>query len=379
MDAEGAALVHDVKRHVLFLIPNLKGGGAERVIVTLLKHLDRSKFRLSLAVVDIRGAVFLDQIPDDVEFIDLGCKRVRNALPRIVMLIWRRRPDVMFSTLGHLNLALAMIRRFLPEKIRHVARETTVLSYGQQTYRFSKLWKRFTRRYYNRVDLLICQSKGMQQNLVNNFLFPQEKMVVIHNPVDTDFILDEIDKPNDLGEKDEDLVYLVAAGRLVPEKGFDLLIEAAAMLRNPHVRFDILGEGPLLDDLKQLAQLKGVDKQVRFVGFQSNPYAWFARADGFVLSSRYEGFPNVVLEALTCGAPVIATPAPGGIREILDDMPECLLANDVSAEALAKAVSDWRAGSRKRVPDTAIKPYGLERIIGQYEAVLLSTGTITVR
>ena len=165
----------------------------------------------------------------------------------------------------------------------------------------------------------------------------------------------------------------------MPEKGFDLLIEAAAMLRNRHVRFDILGEGPLLDDLKQLAQLKGVDKQVRFVGFQSNPYAWFARADGFVLSSRYEGFPNVVLEALTCGAPVIATPAPGGIREILDDMPECLLANDVSAEALAKAVSDWRAGSRKRVPDTAIKPYGLERIIGQYEAVLLSTGTITVR
>ena len=213
----------------------------------------------------------------------------------------------------------------------------------------------------------------------SNFSFPRDKTVIIHNPVDTDFIFGEINKPNNFGEKDAGLIYLVAAGRLVSQKGFDLLIDALAMLRNQHVRLDILGEGPLLDDLKQLAQSKGVGKQVHFAGFQSNPYSWFARADGFVFSSRYEGLPNVALEALACGTPVIATPAPGGVREILDDMPECLLANDVSAKALAKAVSDWIAGSRKRVPGTAIKPYGLERVIGQYEEVLLSTRIVTGR
>ena len=103
------ARIQDSRQRVLFLIPTLRGGGAERVIVTLLKYLDHSKFRLTLAVVDTRNAVFLDDLPDDVEFIDLGCRRVRYVLPKIVPLIWRRKPNVVFSTLGHMNLALAIV------------------------------------------------------------------------------------------------------------------------------------------------------------------------------------------------------------------------------------------------------------------------------
>ena len=92
----------ETRTHLLFLIPSLRGGGAERVIVTLLRHMNRSLFRLGLAVVDMREAVYRDDVPEDVEFIDLGCTRVRYALPKIMRLIWRRRPDVVFSTLGHL-------------------------------------------------------------------------------------------------------------------------------------------------------------------------------------------------------------------------------------------------------------------------------------
>lgn len=370
-----ALLRQDTKRHVLFLIPTLTGGGAERVIVTLLKHLNRSKFRLLLAVVDTKAAVFIDQIPDDVEFIDLGCQRVRFALPKMIKLIWCRRPDVVFSTLGHLNLALAMVRTFLPSKIQFIARETNVLSYSQQAYRYSKLWAQLTCRYYCRVDLLVCQSRDMQQDLIDNFAFPREKTVIIRNPVDANFILGMANKPNELDEKHPDLIYLVAAGRLVPQKGFDLLINAMAMLRDRRVRLEILGEGPLLDELNQLARAKGVDEQVLFVGFQPNPYAWIARADGFVLSSRYEGFPNVVLEALACGTPVIATPAPGDVQAILEGRPECCVAEEISAKALMKAMSSWIAGARKKVPSTAVAPFALDRIVGQYEELLLLSDT----
>ena len=98
------------KRSVLFLIPTLNGGGAERVIVTLLKSIDRSRFRLTLGVVDMRKAAFRNDLPADVECIELGATRLRYALSRIVALIWKRRPDVVFSTLGHLNLVLSIIR-----------------------------------------------------------------------------------------------------------------------------------------------------------------------------------------------------------------------------------------------------------------------------
>ena len=115
------------RRRVLFLIPTLAGGGAERVAVTLLNHLDRSKFDLSLAVLDTRGAVFLDQLPPDVTFLDLRASRVRYALPKIVRVIRQAQPHVVFSTLGHLNLALSIVRPFLPRQTAYVARETAIV------------------------------------------------------------------------------------------------------------------------------------------------------------------------------------------------------------------------------------------------------------
>src|SRR5215831_17623412 len=106
--------VNELRTRVLFLIPTLTGGGAERVIVTILRHLDRGRFLPILAVVNTRDAAFMDDVPADVEFIDLRCRRVRYALPKLLKLIRQRRPDVVLSTLGYLNLALAILRPLLP-------------------------------------------------------------------------------------------------------------------------------------------------------------------------------------------------------------------------------------------------------------------------
>ena len=108
------------------------------------------------------------------------------------------------------------------------------------------------------------------------------------------------------------------------------------MLNDLHIHLDILGEGILGTKLKQQIQTCRVEDKVSLVGFQQNPYAWFSSADGFLLSSRYEAFPNVVLEALTCGNSVIAMPAPGGIKEILNDIPECRVAEELTSFSLAK-------------------------------------------
>lgn len=357
------------KRRILFLIPTLTGGGAERVVVTLLRHLDRDCFDLTLAVVNTRDAVFRSEVPVDVKFIDLCCDRVRHALPKIVRLVWRLRPDVVMSTLGHLNLALSIIRPILPARTRYVARETAVVSHNIAGYARPAWWAWAYRRFYGRFDLVICQSLDMRADLVGRFGIDPRRTVVINNPVDLEHIERSLKQGADLtlpsyvdDASKLGAVQAVAVGRLVEQKGFDILVEALALTRRD-VNLTVLGEGPLQTALEALVATRGLAKRVRFVGFQRNPYVCIARADVFVLSSRYEGFPNVVLESLACGTPVVALPAPGGVKEILSAVEGCVIAKGMSAQDLADALDRW---APSRIPREALDRYALDEIVGRY-------------
>lgn len=305
-----------IKTSALFLIPSLRGGGAERVISTLLRHIDRARIEPTLVVLDLAGAVYLKDIPPDVEVIDLRTVRVRWALPRIVGLIWQRRPDVVFCTLSHLNLAIALVRPLLPYRLRMVARETNIVSKIIESYSCPQLWALLYRIFYRRFDRVICQSADMHIDLLKNFGFPEAKAVVIHNPVDAAQIRMMASEPIAWPGCGQPRVRLVAIGRLSYQKGFDILIEAIAILDDPEIELAILGEGHLEEELRALAKERGLADRVHFVGFSPNPFAWLSTADAFVLSSRYEGYPNVVMEALACGTPVVATPAIGGVADI---------------------------------------------------------------
>jgi glycosyltransferase involved in cell wall biosynthesis len=161
----------------------------------------------------------------------------------------------------------------------------------------------------------------------------------------------------------------VAAGRLAAEKGFDLLIEAIALLSDPRIHLTILGEGPLRGELEALARERGVSERVRFAGFQANPYVFFAKASALVMSSRFEPFPNVVLEALACGTPVIATPAPGGILEILEGRPGCAVAHEISARSLADAIAQYRFGDRRGPAEPELPEYSATHICAEFAAL----------
>ncbi|HEU5295303.1 MAG TPA: glycosyltransferase [Burkholderiaceae bacterium] len=355
------------------MIPTLTGGGAERVVVTLLQHLDRARFDLTLAVVDLRDAVFRAEIPSDVAFIDLRCARVRNALPKVIALIWRLRPDVVLSTLGHLNLALAIVRPLLPDSARYIARETIVVSHGITEHARSSWWAWAYKRFYRRFDKVICQSADMRDDLVQAFSIDAQRIVVINNPVDVRRIaaaLEAVDpqsRSDGRSDAEQPMVRLVAAGRLVRQKGFDLLIEAIALARRRSYHLTLLGEGPLRDSLAALARSHGLRDRVEFLGFQPNPYPYLARADAFVLSSRYEGFPNIVLEALACGTPVVAVPAPGGVREILQSIQGCVIAESITAPALAVALDRWQPS---RIPPRVVDRYSVASIVESYAVEL---------
>lgn len=344
-------------------------------MTTLLQYWDLARFDVTLCVLDAQAVVYRDRIPSGVNFVDLGSGRVRYSLFRLVRLVWRLQPDVVFSFLGYLNIALAGIKLFFPAGVKVLGRETAVVGEHLAGGSFRLLWEFAYRLLYSRLDGVICQSTDMRNDLVLRYGFPESRATLIHNPVDIDYVRALSVSPcpemaiSDNASRKK--ISLVAAGRLEQQKGFDLLIEAIALCSDPRLHLYLLGTGSQADSLGMLARSLGIEGQITFVGFQPNPYAWFARADAMVLSSRYEGFPNVVIEALACGTPVIATPAPGGVREILAQVPMCEMAEDISARSLADAILRLVKVGPKRLGDDVVSSYAAIPIVREYEKEVL--------
>ncbi|MGA9853999.1 MAG: glycosyltransferase [Gammaproteobacteria bacterium] len=359
------------KIKILWILPSLAGGGAERVIVTLLRHLDRDRYQPVLAVVNMRNAVYLDDLPEDVKLLDLKCKRVRYALPKILWLIRKQRPDIVFSTLGHLNLAIALLKPLLPKRTHFVAREASVVSKVRYLHRWPRLVSWLYRCLYRRFDLIICQSQPMLDDLLTTYGLPQGKAVVVPNPIDVELVHKRsLDKIQLLGF-DQNRFNVVVAGRLSHEKGLDILLEAVAMCGDIPVNVVILGEGTLRPVLENQALVLGVRNRVKFIGFQPNPYPYFAHADLFVLSSYVEGFPNVVMEALICGTPVVATPCAEVLTQILADGVNGWLAARINAGALAEVLRSAVSLPRQTPRQQALEArFGVGQIILQYQKLL---------
>ena len=360
---------------VLFVVPTLRGGGAERVMVTLLRHIDQRHMRCALVVVDGSDAVYRDQVPANVELIDLCCTRVRYAVPRLVRLIREQQPDVVLSTLSHLNLALALVKPLFPRTTRLIVREAFIVSLGINSYRYPAFWRSLYRWLSPRFDLVICQSQHMLNDFRQVTGLPPQRTLVINNPVDLaaiDIALAGSGARAEGVPRPRAPLRLVAAGRLSLEKGFDILIEAIALVPGSDTTVTILGEGPMESALRGLATSLGVGDRVAFAGFQYNPFAHFAAADAFVLSSRHEGFPNVVIEALACGTPVIATPAPGGTCEILEPIYQCEIAEAVTPGALAAAIERWRGRCVGRVARGSVASFRASAITHLYEDAISS-------
>ena len=354
---------------VLFAIPSLAGGGAERVALTLLAHLDRERFAPELAAATLSGP-YADQVPAHVPAHDLCSARARGAVLRLAALVRRTRPDVLFTTLGHLNL-LAMLAKPLYGRPAPalVARETNIPSRNLGQSPRPWLFRLLYGLLYPRFARVVCQSRDMRDDLVEGFGVPAGRTRTIPNPVDADAVRARA------GEGGADLppgrVNLVAAGKLMPQKGFDLLLEALALLPADRFHLTVLGQGPLRGALEDQARHLGLAGRATFAGFQANPYPWLAAADLFVLSSRYEGLPNVVLEALTLGTPAVAFRCPGGLDGIVAEGQNGFLAAPGDPADLARAIRRAADAPPERAAVAAsAEPYRVERIVREYEGLL---------
>jgi glycosyltransferase involved in cell wall biosynthesis len=364
---------------ILLVLPSLRGGGAERVFLTLLRHLNRQRFEPHLALLS-QEADYLHQIPGDVETHVLHAERVRYALPALLRLAWRLRPRVILSTLGHLNLLLILLRLALPPGTRLLVREAMFPSVSLPKSRHPRLLAALYRRFYGRADLIICPSQAVVMDLEQNFGIPAPQMVLIYNPIDQRRILTQA--RSSISPYLKDGVQMLAVGRLEYQKGFDLLLIAFAQVlrQKPAAHLTILGKGSERDCLINLADELGISQALTFAGFQANPYPYFYYADLMLLSSRFEGLPNVVLEALVCGTPVLACDTPGGAREIIQDGVNGWLVPGQNVDSLAakmltamEQVATGRSPTPEQVQGSVAR-FGISNIIKQYETVLAGEG-----
>jgi glycosyltransferase involved in cell wall biosynthesis len=365
------------RKRILFVIPTLSGGGLERAAVTLLRHLDRSRFEPHLALLAAIGP-YLNDVPEDVPIHDLKTFRVRRSIPAIVRLVRKLRPDIVLSTPREVSVAMAFVRPWLPKDLRLLVQEQNCATEElAEKSSHPGIWRWLYRTFYARADKIICVADYLLNDLAEHYGVPRSKMLRIYNPVDTDMIRQQADAA--ANPYSGPGPHLVAAGRLTRQKGFDLLLEAMALVHAtvPLARLTILGQGPLEGELKQQRERLGLTETVRFDGFQCNPYPHFKHADLFVLSSRYEGLPVVVLEALACRTPIVATDCPGGTREILAGSEIGILVPNSDPLPLAKVIitacQTAREGRSKAARlEEQLNRFRIEQIVRAYEDLLLS-------
>ena len=347
-------------------MPSLTGGGAERVMLTLVKHIDRDRF-LPVFILMKKEGKFLNSIASDIEVIDLNSLSARYGIFKIAKVIKEQKPDIVFSTLGYLNLLIAMIRPFYSKKIKFISRESNTVSVENKTEKYPKLFDWLYQNVYNNFDLIITQSKYMRDDLVENFAIDKNKTSIIYNPVDIDEV---VEKSNQTGENllPKNKTNLIAVGRLSYQKGFDILVDTMTYL-DESFHLTILGEGEDEQMLKNKIKTLGLEDKISLKGFTQNPYIYMKEADFFILSSRYEGLPNVVLESYACKTPVIAFNMPGGTAEIVKDANTGLVVKDVNASSLSKAIIKAKKMefNKESLRDFCKENFAVEKIVKEYE------------
>jgi glycosyltransferase involved in cell wall biosynthesis len=319
----------------LFILPSLAGGGAERVFINILSALCLRGHDVELVVFCAEGPL-LEILPDELVVHNLKTYTLKRSIIPLIKKVRQLEPKIVFSTFGYINIAILSIRWLLPRETSIWIREANLPSISLPNRQYYWLMVFAYKLLYRFSDKLICTSKRMKIDFIDNFLVPDSIIEILPNPVDEGLIRNKVFP---VKRYDQGGVCYVASGRLTHQKGFDRLLFWLSKIDDKKSTLVILGNGNLKSELIQKASNLNLKYRVKFLGFCDNPWTWYAGADVFLLSSRWEGMPNAALEALACGTPVIATAESGGIEEVKSDVIENALTITYSSDLFIDAMS----------------------------------------
>lgn len=298
---------------IAIFIPDLSGGGAEQVMLKLAAHLQKKNIETTIIVARKNGPL-LNAAPENCQLHDLSHgKSYRSSfalgilsIVRLVVFLKQRKPTALISTVTGANICAAIAHMLSGRLTRLVIRNAVPIR--NET---SFLKRHLQKLCYRHASVVISLNDTMQQEMVTRLGIKKNKSLVISNPVDLHEIERMATEPlpsrwrRHAVEKGP---IILAIGRLVEQKDYRTLIQAFAPLAHQKLaQLVILGEGQLLDELKSLAHKLGIQSHVHFVGFDTNPYRWLSACSLYVLSSKWEGSPNSLLEAAAMGCNIVCT------------------------------------------------------------------------
>jgi glycosyltransferase involved in cell wall biosynthesis len=301
---------------IAILLPDLRGGGTERVALRLMRHFRAAGHRVEFVLMQ-RAGELLDEVPDDVPIIDLGVRRVRNAIGPLVRYLKGHSPDAVQARMWPLTVIAVIARRIARSNARLVVSDHSILSLHYAGRKKTLALLALTvRLFYPRADARLAVATATADDLARLSGIPRNSFDVVFNPVD---------KPPPNLRVSEEIERLwgdarhriIAVGTLKPEKNYKMLLRSFARVRSD-AKLMIVGSGSQEEELKQLAASLGVADRVIFPGYAADTWPYYASATLFVLSSYYEGYPNVLVEAMRSGLAVVSTDCESGPREILD-------------------------------------------------------------
>lgn len=330
-----------MKKKIAILISFSGQGGVERMVCHVAGGFAAAGFEVDMLLIKAKGE-HLKHIPKSVNVIKLKAQHNLTSLPEVTHYFREHNPDAMLAAKHRAIKIAALARRLSGSQARLVGRLGTTVSgalAGQGRIR-KWLWYASMRKHYQSVDKLVAVSRGVADDVIAITGLPQQRVVVINNPVVVPGIHEKAREPVDHAWlQNKDMPVILGAGRLTRQKDFSTLLDALVLvLKKQAVRLLILGEGKLRGDLTEKIQALGLQQHVDMPGFAGNPYAYMAKCDLFVLSSRWEGSPNVLKEALAVGIPVVSTDCPSGPKEILQDGKYGPLVEMGDATGLAAAI-----------------------------------------
>jgi glycosyltransferase involved in cell wall biosynthesis len=357
---------------IAIYLTDLRVGGAERLSVNLAKSFAARGMQVTFVLHQRVGELLVD-VPATIEVVSLRAPRSLLALPRLMKFLRERQTDILLSQTGFNNIVAILAKSAIACDTRVVACQHSVLSaesahHANWQHRLLPLLYRFLLGW---ADATVAVSAGVAADLSARAKIPRGRIDVIYNAAISPDFEDEAAVPVNHPWFDGSLPVLLAVGRLAPEKDFATLLYAFEKLsRRQRARLVVLGDGPEYDSLVRLSAKLGIENIVDFRGFEPNPFRYMKRAAALVSSSRYEGFGNVLVEALACGTAVISTDCPCGPAEILDGgrFGKLIPVGDVNALADAMECALF-AGPDALASRARALEFALDPIADQYVAL----------
>jgi glycosyltransferase involved in cell wall biosynthesis len=327
-----------ILKKIVFFLPNLERGGYQRVFITLMHLLDKDKYEISLVVTGKEGAL-RNLIPNGVNFYEFKSRKTLFSLWKSLKLVKRLKPDIVSSTSYMVNLVVILVKLLSGKqnKTRIWLREPNTP--GNSITFFHKF---LLKRLYNYADCILAQTPEMKEQVLKFYNVDSSKVKVLYNPLDVDYLNNSI--KNKSNPFDPEFVNLIAIGRLTKQKNFDWLIRSFQYIsgQSKNYRLYILGDGHERSRLEKLIEKERLNNSVFLPGEKENPYIYLKYADLLVSSSLWEGMPNVILESIFLGTPVVAVESTSYLKKLIRDPLNGSVIEEFNTNIMIKRILNYR-------------------------------------